>query len=142
MFYMQSDIEKIDVFERNLGFNNYEMWKQCELLRSVVFQMVETKVGRGKSVRVIKSFKHSTPSEIRQRIVNSCEYYKKLYEMEKKETGSLEVVKYRFEKINGEPKIIIDMVKVLDKNGQYIKFAKLEGVVNYLSKYPIKFKEL
>lgn len=77
---MQSDIEKIDVFERNSGFNNYEMWKQCELLRSVVFQMVETKVGRGKSVRVVKSFKHSTPSEIRQRIVNSCEYYKKLYE--------------------------------------------------------------
>jgi len=34
------------------------------------------------------------------------------------------------------------MVKVLDKNGEYIKFAKLEGVVNYLSKYPIKFKQL
>ena len=138
---MQSDIEKIDVFERNSGFNNYEMWKQCELLRSVVFQMVETKIGRGKGVRIVKEFKHSTPPEIRQRIVNSCEYYKKLYEMEKKETGSLEVVKYRFEKINGEPKIIIDMVKVLDKDGKYIKFAKLEGVVGFLSKYPVKFKD-
>ena len=77
---MQSDIEKIDVFERNPGFNNYEMWKKCELLRSVVFQMIETKVGRGKSVRVVKSFKHKTPAEIRQRIINSCEHYKKLYE--------------------------------------------------------------
>ena len=62
--------------------------------------------------------------------------------MEKREIGSLEVIKYRFEKINGEPKIVIEMVKVLDTNGLYIKFAKLEGVVKYLSKYPIKFKDL
>jgi len=78
-----------DVFERNSGFNNHEMWKQCELLRSVVFQMIETKVGRGKNVRVVRDFKHNTPAEVRQRIINSCEHYKKLYEMEKKETGSL-----------------------------------------------------
>jgi hypothetical protein len=77
-------------------------------------------------------------------INRSCEYYKSLHEkdMENRKVGSLEVVRYRFEKINGEPKIIIDMIKVLDENGQYIKFAKLEGVVKYLSKYPIKFKEL
>ena len=29
--------------------------------------------------------------------------------------GSLEVVRYRFEFINGKPKIVIDQVKVLDK---------------------------
>lgn len=86
---MQSDIEKIDVFERNLGFNNYEMWKQCELLRSVVFQMVETKVGRGKNVKVIKSFKHDTPAEVRQRIINSCEYYKKLMETDKEQINAV-----------------------------------------------------
>jgi len=86
---MQSDIEKIDVFERNSGFNNYEMWKQCELLRSVVFQMVETKVGRGKSVRVIKSFKHKTPAEIKQRIINSCEHYKKLMETDKEQIDAV-----------------------------------------------------
>ena len=56
--------------------------------------------------------------------------------------GSLEIVKYQFEMINGEPKIIISMVKVLDTNGNYIKFAKLKGVHPYLSKYPISFKEL
>lgn len=56
--------------------------------------------------------------------------------------GSLEVIKYEFEVINGEPKIVISMVKVLDINGKYIKFAKLKDVNPYLSKYPISFKQL
>ena len=59
-----------------------------------------------------------------------------------KEVGSLEVNKYEFEMINGEPKIIISMVKVLDKNGKYIKFAKLKGVYPFLSQFPISFKKL
>jgi hypothetical protein len=115
MFYMQSDIEKIDVFERNSGFNNYEMWKQCELLRSVVFQMVETKVGRGKSVRVVKDFKHSTPPEIRQRIVNSCEYYKKLYEedMAVKEVLINGTIQFR----DYQTKIIYEGTKIIKENG-------------------------
>lgn len=139
---MRAENQPIDILERNLGFNNYEMWKQCESLRSVVFQTVETKVGRGKNVTVVQTFKHNTPAEVRDRIVNSCEHYKKLYEMEKKEIGSLEITRYKFEYVNGEPKIIIEMVKVLDKNGKYIKFAKLEGVTAFLSKYPVKFKEI
>jgi hypothetical protein len=112
---MQSDIEKIDVFERNSGFNNYEMWKQCELLRSVVFQMVETKVGRGKSVRVVKDFKHSTPPEIRQRIVNSCEYYKKLYEedMAVKEVLINGTIQFR----DYQTKIIYEGTKIIKENG-------------------------
>jgi len=69
----------VDVLERNSGFNNEEMWKQCELLRSVIFQTIETKVGRGKQVRVLQTFKHDTPKEVRERIVNSCEYYKQLH---------------------------------------------------------------
>ena len=56
--------------------------------------------------------------------------------------GSLEVIKYEFEVINGEPKIVISMVKVLDTNGKYMKFAKLKDVHPFLSKYPIKFKQL
>ena len=59
--------------------NNEEMWKQCELLRSVIFQTIETKVGRGKQVRILQTFKHDTPTEVRERIVNSCEYYKQLH---------------------------------------------------------------
>jgi hypothetical protein len=54
--------------------------------------------------------------------------------------GSFEIVKYRFDFINNEPKIIIEMIKVLDKNGKYIKFAKLKDVIPYLYKYPVTFK--
>lgn len=141
MLYMQPETNEI--IERTPGMNNEEMWKQCELLRSVVFQTIQVKSGRGKGVKITEEFKHKTPSEVRNRIANSCEYYKNLYkeDMKKEEVGSLEVIKYRFEKINGEPKIIIDMVKVLNKDGAYLKFAKLEGVIDYLSKYPVKFKD-
>lgn len=54
--------------------------------------------------------------------------------------GSLEIVKYDFKEIDGEPKIVISMVKVLDTDGNYIKFAKLKEVVSYLHKYPVKFR--
>lgn len=54
--------------------------------------------------------------------------------------GSFEIVRYHFDLVNNEPKIIIEMVKVLDKNGKYIKFAKLKELLPYLSKYPVKFK--
>ena len=59
-----------------------------------------------------------------------------------KKIGSLEVIKYDFELVNGNPKIVISMIKVLDEDGKYIKFAKLEEVLNYLSKYPITFKNI
>ena len=89
-----------NIFERTPGFNNEEMWKQCELLKSVVFQTIETKVGRGKSVRVIETFKHNTPLEVRERLANSCEHYKKLYQMEEvidivNAVGSTEPVEFR-----------------------------------------------
>ena len=134
----------IDILPRISCYSNEMMWKQCEILKEVVTSTIDTKTGRGKSVRIIKIPKHNTPRDVVERIINSCEYYKNLHEkdMEKREIGGLEVIKYRFEKINGEPKIVIEMVKVLDKNGLYIKFAKLEGVVKYLSKYPVKFKDL
>lgn len=140
MFNMQH--EAIEIIDRDPGYNNYEMWERCELLKGVVTKTIESKEGRGKNVMIITKYKYNTPQNVIDKIIRSCEYYKKLYEMEKKEIGSLEIIKYRFDYINGEPKIIIEMVKVLDKNGQYIKFAKLEGVVGYLSKYPIKFKEI
>jgi hypothetical protein len=56
--------------------------------------------------------------------------------------GSFEVVRYKSEDINGEPKIIIEMIKVLDKDGKYIKFAKLKNVLPYLSEYPVRFKKI
>jgi len=51
---------------------------------------------------------------------------------------SFEIVRYEYD---GKD-IIIKMVKVLDENGEYIKFAKLDKVMPYLSKFPIKFKEI
>jgi hypothetical protein len=58
------------------------MWKQCELLKAVVCATVETKVGKGKNVRIVKEYKHKTSTEGRDKIINSCEHYKKLYEEE------------------------------------------------------------
>ena len=54
--------------------------------------------------------------------------------------NSLEITKYDFEMVNGEPKIVISMIKVLDDSGKYIKFAKLESVIEYLSYYHVSFK--
>jgi hypothetical protein len=56
--------------------------------------------------------------------------------------GSFEITRYKFEFIEGEPKIVISMVKVLDTDGKYIKFAKLKEVEPYLSSYPVTFKKL
>jgi hypothetical protein len=56
-----------------------------------------------------------------------------------RKVGSLEVTRYSFEMIDNEPKIVVSMVKVLDTDGKYIKFAKLKEVEPYLSMYPISF---
>lgn len=58
------------------------------------------------------------------------------------QVGSFEITKYEFQLVDGNPKIVISMIKVLDKNGKYIKFAKLKDVTYFLSKYPITFKDL
>jgi hypothetical protein len=55
-----------------------------------------------------------------------------------KEIGNLEIVRYEY---NGDT-IEIKQIRVNDKDGKYIKFAKLKDVVNYLSEYPIIFKKL
>ena len=60
---------------------------------------------------------------------------------DERKVGSLEVTRYSFEMIEDEPKIVISMVKVLDTDGKYIKFAKLKDVEPYLSMYPISFSK-
>lgn len=136
--------EHKEIIERTPGCNNFEMWEKCELLKEIVTHTIEVKEGRGKNVRTYQRYKHNTSTKTIDKIIRSCEYYKQLHEkdMIKREVGSLEVTKYRFDYIDEDPKIIIEQVKVLDKNGAYIKFAKLQGVIDYLSKYPIKFKQL
>ncbi len=56
--------------------------------------------------------------------------------------ASLEIVKYEFMQINGNPKVVISMVKVLDEENKYIKFAKLKEVLPYLAEFPVKFKPI
>jgi hypothetical protein len=105
---MQSETQTIDILERNTGFNNKEMWKQCELLKSVVFQTIETKVGRGKNVRIIQSFKHNTPLEVRERIANSCEHYKKLHEKDMERNNQIKFRDYQHDIIREGSHIIED----------------------------------
>lgn len=100
----------VDILERNSGFNNYEMWKQCELLRGVVFQTVESKIGRGKNVRVVQNFKHDTPKEVRERIANSCEYYKQLHLKDMERNNQIKFRDYQFD-------IIRKGTEILTKSG-------------------------
>ncbi len=59
-----------------------------------------------------------------------------------REVGSFEIVRYTFEYIDNNPKIIIHQVRVNDVDGNFIKFAKLSGVYEYLSSYNVTFKKL
>ena len=58
-----------------------------------------------------------------------------------KEIGFLEITRYKFEYVGNNPKIIIEQIKVLDIEGNYIKFAKLKEIEPYLSQFEIHFKE-
>lgn len=57
-----------------------------------------------------------------------------------KEIGFLEVTRYKFEYVQNKPKIVIEQIKVLDIEGNYIKFAKLKEIEPYLSQFEIHFK--
>jgi len=94
------------MIKRIPGFNNKEMWKQCELLRSVVCSAVDVKMGRGKNVRIISQYKHQTPTEVRDKIINSCEYYKKLYEEDMKRNNQIKFRDYQHDIIRKGTDII------------------------------------
>lgn len=68
----------------------------------------------------------------------SLEILIEVMDLEVPKPHSLEVTRY--EHVEGVG-IVINQVKVLDKNGKYIKFAKLKELVPFMSKYPIKFKD-
>ena len=66
-----------NILERIPGFNDKEMADQCQLLYNVVFATYDVKEGRGKNIIIKKEFKHNVPTDVRERIKNSLEYYKK-----------------------------------------------------------------
>ena len=70
------------MIERTLGYTNKAMWDYCEILKRVVLQTKTMKSGRGKAIETYEVLKYNTEPHIIDKIVNSCEHYKKLYEME------------------------------------------------------------
>lgn len=73
------------MIERISAYSNKAMWDYCEILKRVVTQSKEVKIGRGKQVDIIKVPKYNTDKPTVDKIINSCEYYKNLYEMEDKQ---------------------------------------------------------
>ena len=70
----------MNIVERNTFFDNFNMWQQCEGLKRIITKTEQVKSGRGKSIKLIDVPKYETPPEIVEKIFNSCEYYKKLYQ--------------------------------------------------------------
>ena len=60
------------------------MWDYCETLKKVVLQTKIEKSGRGKAIEIHEVLKYRTDKETINNIVESCDYYKNLYEMESK----------------------------------------------------------
>lgn len=52
----------------------------------------------------------------------------------------LEITKYQFKVIDGQPKIVVSMVKALDSDGKYIKFLSMKESLPLLSELPVTFK--
>jgi len=52
-----------------------------------------------------------------------------------------EIVKYRFDVVDGKPKIIIEMIKQTDADGKYVKFISMKDALPLLAKYPVMFRD-
>jgi SNF2 family DNA or RNA helicase len=72
------------MIERTSGYSNKAMLDYCEILKKVVLQTKTVKSGGGKAVEIREVLKYDTGKEVIKNIVDSCEYYKNLYEMEQK----------------------------------------------------------
>ena len=72
------------MIERTLGYSNKAMWEYCEMLKKILLQTKQVKSGRGKAIEIREVLKYETDPNIIEKVINSCEYYKNLYEMESK----------------------------------------------------------
>ena len=95
-----------EILDRDFGYNNYEMWQRCELLKKIVTQTVETKEGRGKNVRTVTNYKHNTDKEVIDRIVRSCEYYKQLHEKDMERNNQIKFRDYQKDIIRSGTEIL------------------------------------
>jgi SNF2 family DNA or RNA helicase len=72
------------LIDRNPGYSDYMMWQYCERLKNIILAKRDTIVGRGKTKEIVKVNKYINNPENEKRILNSCEYYKALYEKKSK----------------------------------------------------------
>lgn len=94
----------MSVIDRNLGVSNKDMWEHCELLKKIINTKVERKIGRGKAIETIYVNKYSTYKEDYDKIIKSCEHYKKLFMQENIKT--VEFRPYQLDIINQGTDII------------------------------------
>lgn len=52
----------------------------------------------------------------------------------------IEITRYDWELVDGQPKIVIHQVKLMEDDGTYIKFAKLKDIERELANHPVSFK--
>lgn len=71
-----------NIIEKTSGATNKSMWDYCEALKRVILQKKYVTVGRGKNIENIEMHKYKNNPETVEKILNSCEHYKKLHEME------------------------------------------------------------
>jgi hypothetical protein len=70
-----------NIVERIAGYSNEAMLHYCETLKSIMTQTHDTKIGRGKKVEIIKIPKYKVDQDVLDKILRSCEHYKKLNQM-------------------------------------------------------------
>lgn len=73
-----------NIIERTPAHSNRMMYEKCLLLQLILSQTKESKVGRGKYVRIVSTLKYSTDPLVVNKINRSVEFYKNL--METKQT--------------------------------------------------------
>lgn len=52
----------------------------------------------------------------------------------------IEITRYDWELVDGQPKIVIHQVKLMEDDGTYIKFAKLKDIEMELANHPVRFR--
>jgi hypothetical protein len=72
-----------EVVARIPAYSNEAMLHYCETLKSILTQSHQTKIGRGKKAEFISIPKHKVDQEVLDKVLLSCEHYKKLNQMEK-----------------------------------------------------------
>jgi hypothetical protein len=100
-----------DIIDRIPMYTNEMMLKECEILKYVVTQHEIITVGRGKKIEKIKKPKHKIDKEVLEKIIRSCDHYKKLCEMGVKEvlvSGTIQFRDYQYDIIKNGADILLN----------------------------------